>query len=150
MKIKSVFLGILIIVFQTTVLFKAFSIGGVYPSLIKVFLMFLAFRFDLKEALKYAFLFGIVEDLYMNQLFMYNIISNLIIVSLVEKFKYQIDFDILLYGLILTAVVSITDFFVKTVLILMKTGIFYISAEFIVYTVLNIIVYLLFKVFSLR
>ncbi len=142
MKNKYLFAGLLLFIFQTTVLFKAFSINDIYPSLIKIFLIFVALKFDLKDSLKLAFLFGFLEDLYVLEFFMYNIISDLIIVTIVSKIKHHLDFDLVFYGISLVVFISIVDILIRSLLIFFKTGIFYISVDLLMYLVLNTFVYL--------
>ncbi len=150
MKIRYILAGIFLIIIQTTLIFKFFSIGDIYPSLIKVFLVLIALKTDLKTSLKYGILFGILEDLYMNELFLYNTLTNIVVVYFVEKVKYQLDFEEIPYGIILIVFVSLLDISIKTAMIFAKTGIFYISATFLLYALLNTIVYLGFRVVLIR
>ncbi len=143
---KYFLIGILLFLFEITVLFKLFSVYGIYPSLIKVFLTIVALEFPLKKSLKFAFFFGLFEDLYMAELFVYNVIVNLIIVYVVNEIKNHIDFGIYFYGISLIAFISIADLLVKSILIFAKTDIFYISANFLFYVLLNTILYIPLKV----
>ena len=139
------FIGLFIILFQTTVLYQSLSFYGVYPSLITVFLILLSLKLELKPAVFLAISLGLVQDLFMNTLFFYSVIPNVVIVLSVYFVRFILDFENFLYGISLVFFMSSVDYLLKDFLIFSKTGIFYIAADFLIYSLVNATIYIFFR-----
>ncbi len=139
------FIGLFIILFQTTVLYQSLSFYGVYPSLITVFLILLSLKLELKPAVFLAISLGLVQDLFMNTLFFYSVIPNVVIVLSVYFVRSVLDFENFMYGISLVFFMSSVDYLLKDFLIFSKTGIFYIAADFLIYSLVNATIYIFFR-----
>jgi len=144
---KIFFIGIFLLLLQFTIVFRGFSIYSTHPSFITVFIILLTLKIHFRPALLFSIFLGTIQDIYMNTLFFYTTITNVLIVLTVNSIRFLVDFSNFIYGFLLVFFLSVFEYFIKDILIFFKTGVFYISIDCIVYALANCLIYLIFRFF---
>ncbi|NPA58797.1 MAG: rod shape-determining protein MreD [Aquificae bacterium] len=138
---KAYLTGLLLVLFQTSVLSKYFSVGGVVPDFLTIFVILYALKNPVKQSVKLALFVGILQDLLSPVGLVFNTLTKVLIVFITNLFKEKFYYSsFLVKGLLVLAVISI-DIGIKSSILFFKTGVFEISHYHLVYLAVNFLVF---------
>ncbi len=141
-----IFLGIFTLVLQTTVFVKYISIFNFTPDFLAIFVILFTLNNDFKKSIYFALFLGLLQDFLTPSIFVFNTISKVILSMITYSVKRQFYLSEMWYKSILIIGLSVVDIAFKTLLIFLKTGIFYFSQNYVIYIVLNFIIFYLFAI----
>ncbi len=130
----------LLLIFQTSVFIKYFSVYQLTPDLITIYIILYTLNKRSQNAYKMATVVGLLQDI-LSSLFPANlIIKNIVVTSTlpVKKFFFTSGFYL---KVAIIVVLSAIDISFKLIFTFFKTGIFYISPKFILYILLNFLIF---------
>ncbi len=149
-EIKFYILGILILVFQSTVLSKYIIVFNFFPDFLTIYIILFTLKHDFKKSLYLAGILGFLQDLLIPTVIFFNFISKILIVLITENLKKKFFLSGISYKVFLIVLISCIDVMLKTGLIFIKTGIFYLSNYFIIYIILNVLIFYLIEINNKR
>ncbi len=149
-ELKFYILGFLILVFQSTILSKYMIVFNFFPDFLTIYIILFTLRSDLKKSLYLAGILGFLQDLMVPTVLFFNFVSKILIVLITENLKKKFFLSGTLYKGFLIVLISVFDIVLKTGLIFLKTGIFYLSGYFIIYVVLNVLIFYLIEINNKR
>jgi rod shape-determining protein MreD len=139
-----IFLGIFSLLLQTTTFVKYISIFNFTPDFVAIFVILFTLSNNFKKSIYFAVFLGLLQDFLTPSIFIFNTISKVILSLITYSVKKQFYFSDMWYKSILIIGLSMVDIALKTVLIFLKTGIFYFSQNYIIYIILNFAIFYLF------
>ncbi len=139
-----IFLGILSLILQTTIFVKYISIFNFTPDFVAIFVILFTLNNNFTKSIYFALFLGLLQDFLTPSIFIFNTISKVVLSLLTYSVKRQFYFSDMWYKSILIIGLSLIDIFLKTILIFLKTGIFYFSQNYIIYIILNFAIFYLF------
>ncbi len=139
-----IFLGIFSLIVQTTVFVKYLSVFNFSPDFVAIFVILFTLNNSFKKSIYFALFLGLLQDFLTPSIFIFNTITKVILSLITYSVKRQFYFSEMWYKSILIIGLSLVDIVLKTVLIFLKTGIFYFSQNYIIYVVLNFAIFYLF------
>jgi rod shape-determining protein MreD len=136
---KLLFFGILILVFQSTVLSKVLSIGSLTADFLVIYIFILSLGNSFNVSIKSSFILGVLQDL--ASLNFMNSISKPSIVVITNKLKNYFFVSSFFIKSMIVVFVSILDIFIKTTMLFILKGSFELSVEYIFYLFLNFLIF---------
>jgi rod shape-determining protein MreD len=140
---KLYFFAFSLFLLQMSVVTKIFSFEGIIPDFLTIFVIIYSLRNDLKESVKMALFVGILQDLLSPSGLIFNTLTKLLIVGVTFSMKDRFYYSSLIVKGVLIVVITLIDIGIKSSLVFFKTGIFEISYYYLVYLVLNFIIFYL-------
>ena len=149
-ELKFYILGFLILVFQSTILSRYMIVFNFFPDFLTIYIILFTLKSDLKKSLYLAGVLGFLQDLMVPTVLFFNFISKILIVFITENLKKKFFLSGLFYKGFLIVLISVFDVLLKTGLIFLKTGIFYLSGYFVIYVALNVLIFYLIEMNNRR
>ncbi len=138
---KEYILAFFILLFQTSVLIKFFSIKGISPDLITIVIILYTLNKPASNSIKLASLIGFLQDIFSTEFLLNNIlIKNIMVISSIAVKKYFFTYGFFIKSFIII-LLSILDIVIKITFTYLKTGIIYISPGFLLYVLLNFLIF---------
>ncbi len=138
---KAYILAVLILIIQSSVFIKYFSVFDFTPDFLTIFLIIYVIRHSFYDSYKFGFFLGFLQDIFSPSFSFFNLVIKTLMVSftlLVKRFIFVSNFVL---QMIIITILSIIDISLKIFFTYLKTGIFYISPGFISYILLNLIIF---------
>jgi len=138
---KEYLIAFFLLLLQSSVFAKYFSVHGISPDFITIVVILVALNKPLFEALKFATFVGLFQDIFSSVFLLKNVfIKNLMVIVASSVRKYFFTYGFFIKSLIII-LLSILDIFIKISFTYFKTGIIYISPTFLLYVLLNFLIF---------
>ncbi len=138
---KEFILALLLLLLQTSVFVKYFSVYGISPDILTIIIILYALNKPIYESVKIATVIGLLEDILSSKFFVENIlIKNFIVFLSIAVRKYFFTYGFYIKSAIIIFL-SFVDIIFKVFFTFLKTGIIYISPYFILYVALNFLIF---------
>ena len=134
-------IGFIILIFQTTILDKVFSIGSLTADFLVIYVLLISLNHNFSISLKTSFFIGLLQDL-LSLNFM-NTISKTFISLTTSKMKNYFFVSNFWIKSLFVILVSLLDVVIKNIMLFFFRGIFEISAEYIFYLFTNFLIFYL-------
>jgi rod shape-determining protein MreD len=138
---REFFIAFFVLLLQTSVLTKYFSIQGISPDIVTIVVILFALNKPLYNSIKLATVIGLFQDIFSSSFF----IKNLLIKNMMVLFAFSVKKYFFTYGFFIKSLIiillSLLDIFVKIAFTYFKTGIIYISPGFLLYALLNFLIF---------
>lgn len=138
---KVYFFAFILLLFQVSIISKFFSFEGIIPDFLTIFVIIFTLKSKLKDAIKLAIFIGFLEDILSPIGFLFNTLTKVLIVLVTNSYKEKFFYSSIVIQGLLIIVVTLIDIGMKTSIIFLRTGIFEISYQDIVYVFLNFITF---------
>ncbi|RUM48837.1 MAG: rod shape-determining protein MreD [Hydrogenothermus sp.] len=133
--------GIIILIFQSTILGKVFSIGSLTADFLVVYILLISLNTSFNISMKSSFFLGILQDLF--SLNFMNSISKPFISFITNKLKNYFFVSSFWIKTALVIFISFLDIFVKNIVLFLFKGVFEISVEYLFYLFINFLIFYL-------
>jgi len=138
---KAYFFAFLLVLFQTSVIAKMFSIEGTIPDFLTVFIILYTLKHSLRDSIKIALFIGILQDLIAPVGLVFNTLTKIVIVFVTNTIKEKFYYSSFLVKGMMIIVVTIIDIGIKSSIMFLKTGVFELSHYHLVYLIVNFLVF---------
>ncbi len=138
---KVTIFGILILIFQSTILGKVFSIGELTADFMVIYILLISLNFSFKDSIKTSFFLGILQDIF--SLNFMNSLSKPLLSLTTNKLKNYFFVSTFWIKSTLVIFISFLDLVAKNVILLLTKGVFEISIEYIFYLFINFLIFYL-------
>lgn len=133
--------GIIILIFQSTILGKVFSIGSLTADFLVIYILLISLNASFNISMKSSFFLGILQDLF--ALNFMNSVSKPFISFITNKLKNYFFVSAFWIKATLVIFISFLDIFVKNIMLFIFKGAFEISIEYLFYLFINFLIFYL-------
>lgn len=133
--------GIIILIFQSTILGKVFSIGSLTADFLVIYILLISLNTSFNISMKSSFFLGILQDLF--SLNFMNSISKPFISFIANKLKNYFFLSSFWIKATLVIFISFLDIFVKNIVLFLFKGVFEISVGYLFYLFINFLIFYL-------
>jgi len=135
--------GLLLLIIQTTVIEKFFNFNCIVWDSLSIFVILFSLHKPPKETYKLTLFISILEDIFSYSYFI-NLFSKMFIAFLSQKFHEKFFISSLWIKGIIVLFLSCVDIFFKIIYSYLITGIFHLCFGYIIYLMLNFIIFYFF------
>ncbi len=130
----------LLLIFQTSVFIKFFTVYGLAPDFLTIFIILYTLQGEISQAIKLSIILGFFQDMLSSQILFNTVIKPvLVILTLPVKRSFYTYGFYIKSGIII--LLSLLDILLKIGFTYIQTGIFYLSPKFVLYILLNFLIF---------
>ena len=131
--------GIVILVLQSTILGKIFSIGSLTADFLVIYILLLSLNTSFDVSIKYSFFLGVLQDLF--SLNFMNSIAKPFIAFVTDKLKSRFFVSSFWIKSTLVVFISFLDIFIKNIMLFLFKGVWGVSVEYLFYLFVNFLIF---------
>jgi len=138
---KIYFLAFILLLFQMSVFTRIFSIEYTIPDLLTIFIIVYTLKNPPLKAFKLAIFIGILQDLLSPTGLLFNTFTKSAVVVATLTFRENFYYPSFFVRGLLIIAITLIDIGIKSSVIFLKTGIFEIGYQQVVYLIMNLVIF---------